>query len=110
MFSFRSAVTDYNNKSNTENLIMAPPEKQNGLGHVSDEFSDEPNDEYSDEYNAIKLEKIYITSDNKKFFAALFEIIYQIRNLLVHGKLNPEGDKLHEVVKYCYFILWDLME
>ena len=104
--SFRRAVTDYNNKNNTENLIMEPPKKQDCLGHDSDEFSDEP----SDESNAIKLEQIYITSNSNKFFAGLFEIIYQVRNLIVHGRVNPDGDEFHEVVKYCYFILWDLMD
>ncbi len=42
------------------------------------------------------------------FFSGLFEIIYQMRNILVHGNMNPEKDE-HNVVKYCYFILWDLM-
>jgi hypothetical protein len=40
--------------------------------------------------------------------SVILEIIYQVRNMLLHGKLNPDKDE-HEVVKYCYLILWDLM-
>lgn len=94
--SFRQAVTDYNNKDNLENLIEEPRINKDYSVHADDEP------------NVIKLDKIYITSNKNKFFAGLFEIIYQVRNMLVHGKLNPDKDE-HEVVKYCYLILWDLM-
>lgn len=95
--SFENAVTDYDNKSNTENLIMNPKINKDGTVNASDISS------------VIKLDKIYITSDKPKFFSGLIEIIYQVRNMLIHGKLNPGKDE-HDVVKYCYFILWDLMQ
>lgn len=100
--SFRQAVTDYNNKDKTENLIEKV--EINPISCIDpDGYVDESN-----EYNVIKLDRIYITSDKGKFFAGLLEIIYQVRNMLVHGKINPDKDE-HEVVKYCYLILWDLM-
>lgn len=94
--SFQLAVTDYNDKDNPENLIKTPRINRDGSVHADDEP------------NVMKLDRIYIISDENKFFAGLFEIIYQVRNMLVHGKLNPDKDE-HEVVKYCYLILWDLM-
>ena len=94
--SFELAVTDYNDKDNPEKLIETPRTNQDGSVHADDEP------------NVIKLDKIYITSNENKFFAGLFEIIYQVRNMLVHGQLNPDKDG-HDVVKYCYLILWDLM-
>ena len=94
--SFLNAVPDYDDKENPENLIKNPKINKDGSVHASDEL------------NVILLDKIYITSDLNKFFSGLFEIIYQVRNMLVHGGLNPDKDE-HEVVKYCYLILWDLM-
>ena len=41
-------------------------------------------------------------------FAGLIEIIYQVRCALVHGDLAPSQDN-HEVVKYCYLVLYDLL-
>lgn len=95
--SFRQAVVDYNNRDNPENLIISPRMNQDGSIHASDAA------------DVIKLDQICITSDKIKFFAGLFEIIYQVRNMLVHGKLNPNKDE-HDVVKYCYRILWELMQ
>lgn len=94
--SFRQAVTDYNNRNSPVNLIEDPQINADGSVHANDEP------------NVIKLDRIYITSDMIMFFAGLFEIIYQVRNLLIHGKLNPSDDE-HDVVKYCYLVLWDLM-
>jgi len=87
---------NYNDKDNPENLIKKARINKNGSIHATDVR------------NVIKLDQICITNDKSKFFAGLFEIIYQVRNMLVHGKLNPDKDE-HEVVKYCYLILWDLM-
>jgi hypothetical protein len=53
-------------------------------------------------------EKTIIVTDIEKVFAVLFEAIYQIRNLLVHGRIEP-NEKIHAIVKYCYFILWELV-
>ncbi|MCK4333398.1 hypothetical protein KAX06_01280 [candidate division WOR-3 bacterium] len=60
------------------------------------------------QHDKIKLDEIYITDDNEKIFPCLLEIIYQIRCYLFHGDIEPSSEN-HEVVKYCYFILWDLM-
>ena len=56
----------------------------------------------------IDLGEIVFINDSKKVFAGLFEIIYQVRCLLVHGDLEPTDDN-HEIIKYCYLILADLM-
>lgn len=61
-----------------------------------------------DKINVIQLDRIFITSNLEEFFAGLFEIIYQVRNMLIHGQLKPGKDE-HETVKYCYMILWQLM-
>jgi len=84
--SFRYAVLDYNNKDNPTNLIC----KKN------------------DTANAIRLDKLWVTNDIEILFPGIFEIIYQIRNMLVHGHLNPDLET-HEVIRYCYLLLFDLM-
>jgi hypothetical protein len=52
---------------------------------------------------------LVFVNDSKKVFAGLFEIIYQVRCLLVHGDLEPTEEN-HEIIKYCYLILADLMK
>lgn len=94
--SLQSAVIDYNDKDNPANLIKNPRINQDGSVHANDVE------------DVIRLDKIFITSNHQHCFAGLFEIIYQVRNMLVHGKLNPDNDE-HDVVKYCYRILWELM-
>lgn len=94
--SFLQAVLDYNNNTVCTNLVESPRINANGDVHASDADS------------VVKLDKIYITSDKNNFFAGLFEIMYQVRNMLVHGNLNPDKDE-HDVVKYCYCILWEIM-
>ena len=96
LLSFQKAVIDYSNINITENLIVKPKFKKDGSLYSEDER------------RVIKLDRIYITNDKSLFFSGLFEIIYQVRNMLVHGMLNPGKDE-HNVVKYCYLILWDLM-
>ncbi len=59
--------------------------------------------------NAKDLGDIVIDGDKKKVFAELFEIIYQVRCMLVHGEIEPKENS-HEIVKYCYLILFDLMK
>lgn len=54
------------------------------------------------------LGNLVLISDISMIFAGIFEIIYQIRCHLVHGSLNPTPEN-HEVVKYCYLILWDCL-
>jgi hypothetical protein len=101
--SFRAMLIDYNLKddiSKYENMIVdriTSKIKQNG--DVKRAYED----------IIFRLDKIYIHKDFSKFFAGLIEIIYTIRNMLIHGSLNPQQEE-HELVKYCYFILWDLMQ
>lgn len=59
--------------------------------------------------NGIDFGDIVFIKDSKKVFAGLFEIIYQVRCLLVHGELEPIEEN-HEIIKYCYLILVDLMK
>ena len=92
----RSAVVDYQDKDNPIDLIKNPRINQDGSVHANDEA------------DVIKLDQIYITSNKQHCFAGILEVIYQVRNMLVHGKLNPDKDE-HDVVKYCYRILWELM-
>jgi hypothetical protein len=94
--SLINAVIDYQNKDNPVNLIKKPKTNKDGSVRAAEADS------------VIKLDQIFITSDKAQFFAGLFEIIYQVRNMLIHGQLNPNKDE-HEVVKYCYRILWELM-
>lgn len=94
--SLRSAVVDYQDKDNPVDLLKNPRINRDGSVHAVDEP------------DVIKLDQIYITSNKSHCFSGIFEIVYQVRNMLVHGKLNPSRDE-HEVVKYCYRILWLLM-
>ncbi|MGM0429796.1 MAG: hypothetical protein ACQEQ2_05805 [Pseudomonadota bacterium] len=94
--SLQSAVIDYNDRNSTINLIKRPQINQDGSVRASEE------------HDVIKLDSIYITSNKQHCMAGLVEIIYQVRNMLVHGSLNPDKDE-HDVVKYCYRILWELM-
>lgn len=59
--------------------------------------------------NGVNFGDLVFINDSKKVFAGLFEIIYQVRCLLVHGDLEPTEDN-HEIIKYCYLILADLMK
>ena len=94
--SFEAAVCDYYHKGNKTNLICRPRINNNGEVHADDQRL------------VIRLDTIYVTSDLQKLFAGLFEIIYQVRNCLIHGRMNP-GDAEYDVVKYGYLVLYDLM-
>ncbi|MES2398144.1 MAG: hypothetical protein V4549_19170 [Bacteroidota bacterium] len=97
--SFNKLLIDYEKKDQDLgyiNIIRSPKIKKNGDVGLTDQAS------------VVKLDQIYITSDLSVVFGGVFELIYQIRNQLVHGHLNPEKDE-HEMVKYCYMILNDLM-
>ena len=89
-------MVNYATPNETESLIRTPRLLKSGLPSKNDED------------DVIKLDQLYITSDKKKFFSGMMEIIYQVRNMLVNGKMNPEKNE-HDVVKYCYRILWALM-
>jgi hypothetical protein len=53
--------------------------------------------------------QLVIDANTEKVFAGLIEIIYQVRCMLVHGELRPTNEN-HEVVKYCYLVLYELMK
>ncbi len=59
--------------------------------------------------NGVDLGEVVLINDSRTVFSGLFEIIYQVRCLLVHGDLEPTDD-VHEIIKYCYLILYDLMK
>ena len=59
--------------------------------------------------NGVDLGDIVLTDNANEVFAGLFEIIYQIRCLLVHGNIEPINE-YHEIIKYCYLILFDLLK
>lgn len=59
--------------------------------------------------SGIDLGGIVLIDDHQKVFAGIFDIIYQVRCQLVHGNLNPTEENL-DTVKYCYFILYDLLK
>lgn len=94
--SFEAAVCDYDQKDNKTNLICRPRIRTTGDVYAEDAPT------------VIKLETVYVTSDIPTLFSGLFEIIYQVRNCLVHGKMNP-GEAEYQVVKYGYLLLYDLM-
>lgn len=94
--SFEQAVCDYNHVENKDNLICRPQIKKTGEVFEKDKDS------------VIKLDTLFVTSDLGILFSGLFEIIYQVRNCLIHGKMNP-GENEYQVVKYCYLVLYDLM-
>jgi len=54
-------------------------------------------------------EVLVIKNDLDKLYSYIIEIIYQIRNYLVHGDL-VYSEENHEIVKYCYLILFYLLK
>lgn len=62
------------------------------------------------EMEGVQLGDVVISNDVPTVFAGMLEIIYQVRCMLVHGEIDPKIEENHEVVKYCYLILHDLME
>jgi hypothetical protein len=97
--SFEYMLVDYSKKDDTDgyiNILANPRINKDNTVHKDDEDK------------VIKLDSKYITSDTKIVFAGLFEMIYQIRNMVIHGHVKPEKDE-HDVIKYCYLILSDLI-
>lgn len=97
--SFSNFLIDYSKKDDVnayDSIIITPTFKKNG--EITAEY----------ESKVVRLNEIYIISDFEKVFAGLFETIYQIRNMVVYGHVKPEKDE-HEVIKYCYLILSDMM-
>ncbi|WP_226389885.1 hypothetical protein [Penaeicola halotolerans] len=97
--SFEYFLTDYSLKDNPQsyvNIIATPRINKDNTVHKDDAE------------NVIKLDTKYIVNDIKIVFAGLIELIYQIRNMVIHGHVKPEKDE-HDVIKYCYLILNDMM-
>jgi hypothetical protein len=62
----------------------------------------------SNQQGIILNSTLVLSAEKEKVFAGLIELIYQVRCALVHGELAPTNEN-HEVVKYCYLILFELM-
>jgi hypothetical protein len=52
---------------------------------------------------------LVFNANTEIIFSGLIETIYQVRCMLVHGELSPT-DENHEVVKYCYLVLYEMMK
>lgn len=81
-----------------------------------DKSGNKANDSYSDITRYINQKKkfliydgLYFTDHTETVFKAVIEVLYQVRCALFHGDLVPNQDNFR-VVKYCYLILFDLME
>lgn len=97
--SLQNALIDFSNKSNQsgyENLLLLNAKTKAGKLRRK----------YEGSYD---FGNLVLISDMNKIFAGIFEIIYQVRCHLVHGSLKPIPEN-HEVVKYCYLILWDCLK
>lgn len=94
--SFEQAVCDYNNKEAKTDLIRRPSIRKDGSVFARDKDL------------VLKLDTVYVTNDIPTLFSGLVELIYQVRNCLIHGKMNP-GEAEYQVVKYCYLVLYDMM-
>lgn len=101
--SLRNILQDYSQKDNlsayTNMIVSNFRSKIKSSGEVKSQF----------QQDLFKLDSVYIKNDFSLLFAGLFEIIYCVRNLTIHGRLDP-NEQNHEVVKYCYYILWDLIK
>lgn len=86
--------SQYNNLNAYESLVVKNPKTKTGKLKKS--------------VSGIDIGEIVLVDDEQKIFAGIFEIIYQVRCQLVHGNLDPTDENL-DTVKYCYFILYDLL-
>ena len=96
---FQHLLIDFSQKDNTNvylSVILEDTLKANGELKAGIE-------------GVILNKQLVIDADSEKVFAGLVEIIYQVRCMLVHGELSPTHEN-HEVVKYCYLVLYELMK
>lgn len=96
--TFESVLVDYSKKDDINeylNIVISNAKTSTGKLKSSVE--------------GIDLGDIVLINNTEKVFSGLVEIIYQVRCLLVHGDLEPDEDN-HEIVKYCYLIMIDLMK
>lgn len=99
-------------KFNLENVLINHACKSDSLGYANLII-------HNAKTKKGKLRKVYsgshdlgnlvLISEIQTIFVGIFEIIYQVRCHLVHGSLKPTEEN-HEVVKYCYLILWDCLK
>lgn len=97
-FNLENALIDFANKANAvayKNLVIHNAKTK--AGKLRKKYA-----------NAYDLGNLVLIENIPSIFAGLFEIIYQVRCHLVHGSLKPTPEN-HEVVKYCYLILWDCL-
>lgn len=96
---------------NFENILVDYSQKSNlsAYQEIIIKNAKTPTGKLKSAVNGIDLGDIVIVNDSQLVFAGIFEIIYQVRCLLVHGELEPTDDS-QEIVKYCYLILIDLMK
>ena len=52
----------------------------------------------------VKIENVYIKEDIDLIFLVFIEMLYMMRNSLVHGIMEPDEDN-HQTIKCCYILL-----
>ena len=52
----------------------------------------------------IKIEKYYIKENSDEIWPYFIEVLYMVRNQLIHGELEPT-DENHKIIKACYNVL-----
>lgn len=57
----------------------------------------------------LNIGKIYIKKEPNAIWPYFIEILYMIRNLLIHGEMEPT-EKNHDIIKNCYFVLNTLIK
>ncbi|MCX7091998.1 MAG: hypothetical protein NTY50_00900 [Methylobacter sp.] len=96
--TFEFLLLDFDKKTDPSaytNIILHNAQKNNGQLKAN--------------INGIILsDGLVFPNDLEKVFTGLIEIIYQVRCMLVHGELPPTSTN-HEVVKYSYLVLFELM-
>jgi len=54
--------------------------------------------------NYIRIDKTFIRNNADEIWPYYIEIIYMVRNLLIHGEMEPTKEN-HEIIKMCYHTL-----
>ena len=88
--------------------ISAFDKKQNFINMIEDCHN--KTKEYCNENYSAQLVSYGIIVSLEEFFAGIMEILYKVRCCIVHGVTSPEDKYSYEVVKYCYYVLYALME
>jgi hypothetical protein len=60
------------------------------------------------QHNKIQLHELYVTDNKEQLFAGVLESIYQYRNMLVHGHIEPSNPN-HDTAQFCYKVLMAIM-